>query len=321
MTQRPLRRWAHRTAALAASAVLALTAAVFTTAPAHAAVDVYSAPGTYHVNGREWRTTCEPYSQTQRCRTDIWSTQVTQVGKKFVQKTGWYFNNLTYISSPRSLWTNNPLGGYGAHGATVSWTASGGRHWRTECDTAVSGGNGCRSYVTSRIVEAYTTSGGATAYRWVTKEVFNNIVRFGTLPIFKDVSAGTKVSLKYFDITVSNPRWDGDGTASGALVKVCYTHVHPEAGADGKVRVSRDPWQFGMFAPEEGVTELVYFESNEVASSNLWKPVYGETRLALGACQTGYLAIHHGDPHLSTQFAMRYAPAGSSDRITWNFHR
>lgn len=315
MMQKLLHGWARRTAALAASVVLALATAVVIAPSAQAEIDVYSAPGTYFVNGREWKTTCEPYSQTMRCRTNIWSTQVKQVRGKFVSRTGWNFNNLSYLSSPRSLWTKNPLASYGKYGATTRWTASDGRLWRTECDTAVSGRNGCRSYVTSRVIEAYRTSNGATAYRWVTKQVFNNIVRFGPLPVFKNVAMNTTVSLKYFDVTVSNPIGNRDGTDFGAKVKVCYTHVHPDAGSDGKVRVSRDPWSFGILAPEIR-TDLAYAEVDEFPSSKLWTPLFSETRLALGACQTGYISAAHGNPDMYIE-TLRYAPAGSADRITW----
>ena len=73
---------------------------------------------------------------------------------------GWAFNNLTYLPSPRSLWANNPLGGYGKVGNKSNWT-SGGRQWRVECDTAATGRGGCRSYI-------------KIGNQWV----FNNIVRF-----------------------------------------------------------------------------------------------------------------------------------------------
>lgn len=136
-----------------------------------APVDVYTTPGTHHVNGRDWRTTCEPYSQTTRCETMIKATQVTQVNGRFVSKMDWTFNNLTYKESPRALWKGNPLG------ENKSWTAADGRKWRTECDTAATGRNGCRTYTQSRVIEAYQ-SGGKWNYRWATKWVFNNIVRF-----------------------------------------------------------------------------------------------------------------------------------------------
>lgn len=129
--------------------------------------DLYLTPGFHKVNGRQWMTVCEPYSQTTRCHTFIWATQVHRVGAQYVQVNGWVFNTLTYAPSPRALWANNPLG------FTNEWTAADGRQWRTECDTLVSGRNGCRSYAKASVIES-TPSG----YRTVTKWVVNNLVRF-----------------------------------------------------------------------------------------------------------------------------------------------
>lgn len=140
--------------------------------------DVYTQPGTWEHNGRFWRTSCEKYSITERCTTLIHATQVIAKDGKFYSSTDYHFNNLTYKPSARSNWTNNPLGGFGKTGYKGSWTADDGRKWRVECDTSVSGRNGCRAYNTSRVAEAYTTSSGATSYRVVTKEIFNNIVKF-----------------------------------------------------------------------------------------------------------------------------------------------
>ncbi|MGO1487936.1 MAG: S8 family serine peptidase [Arachnia sp.] len=134
-------------------------------------VDIYATPGYHTVNGRRWFTSCEPYSQTTRCRTSIFGTTVSYANGKFVQSNGWVFNNLTYLAAPRSLWTNNPLG------FTGSWTATDGRKWRTECDTPVSGGNGCRSFTEARVIGVVPSGSGYT-YEWSTKWVFNNIVRF-----------------------------------------------------------------------------------------------------------------------------------------------
>lgn len=133
-------------------------------------VDVYTTPGTHHVNGRDWRTECEPYSRTKRCTTEIRATQVTRSNGRFVSTSGWVFNNMTYLPSARSLWDGNNLG------RDARWT-SGGRRWRTECDTAVTGRNGCRSYIWSSVVVATKTSG---SYRYSMKDewVFNNIVQF-----------------------------------------------------------------------------------------------------------------------------------------------
>ncbi|GAB3822344.1 hypothetical protein GCM10028820_32610 [Tessaracoccus terricola] len=129
-------------------------------------VDIYVTEGRWSKNGREWRTVCAPYSQSERCTTEIWATQVTRDGGRYVNKSGWYFNNLTYKPMPRSMYANNPLGKNG------SWTSEG-RQWRTECDTALTGQGGCRTFVTADVIER---RGGT--YRTVTREVFNNMVRF-----------------------------------------------------------------------------------------------------------------------------------------------
>src|SRR5699024_5733724 len=129
--------------------------------------DLYETPGFHKSGGRDWMTVCEPYSQTIRCHTFIWGTQVHQSGGQFVQTNGWTFNNLTYVASPKAMWANNPLGNTGR------WTDDAGRNWRTECNTPAVGGNGCRTYVDAKVVERT-----ATGYRVVTKEVFNNMVRF-----------------------------------------------------------------------------------------------------------------------------------------------
>lgn len=139
-------------------------------------VDVYITPGYHNVNGRQWHTTCQPYSQTERCTTNIHATVVTYSNGRFRATNDWTFNNLTYKASPRSLWAKNPLGAYGVVGGSTSWNSEG-RQWRTECDTSTTGRGGCRSYVTARVIEAYR-SGSGYRYRWVTKEVFNNMVRF-----------------------------------------------------------------------------------------------------------------------------------------------
>lgn len=77
---------------------------------------------------------------------------------------------MTYLPSPRSLWKGNNLG------RKADWN-SGGRQWRTECDTPATGRNGCRSYIWSSVVVATKTSSG---YRYSMRDqwVFNNIVQF-----------------------------------------------------------------------------------------------------------------------------------------------
>ncbi|RMB60025.1 D-glucuronyl C5-epimerase family protein [Tessaracoccus antarcticus] len=138
--------------------------------PPAAALDVYITPGTHHVNGRTWRTACSAYSSTvTRCRTEIIATTVAARGNSFVSTTGWTFNNLTYRASPRGPWAGNPLATPGEH--TLD-----GRAWRTECDTAVTGRNGCRSWIRASVVDVASTN--PTRYGWKTMWVFNNMVRF-----------------------------------------------------------------------------------------------------------------------------------------------
>lgn len=139
-------------------------------------VDVYSTPGYHQVNGREWRTTCEPYSQTIRCRTDIWATAVTYSGGRYVKTNTWVFNNLTYLPyMTRAQWGSNPL----ANDSDGKVFYSGGRQWKTECDTATTGYGGCRSYILSLgVVHAVRNPDGTWRYYRADTWVFNNMVRF-----------------------------------------------------------------------------------------------------------------------------------------------
>ena len=161
----------RRVAAVAAGIALAVGGVL---APTQARADIYTEEGTHEVNGRLWSTRCEPYSQTERCRTEIWGTTVTYRNGRFVVTNGWQFNNLTYKASPRSLWEGNLVGGNGEVGYDNVWTARDGRKWRTECDTQTTGRGGCRSYV-----EASVIGKTASGYEWQTKWILNNMVRFG----------------------------------------------------------------------------------------------------------------------------------------------
>ncbi|GAB3818506.1 hypothetical protein GCM10028820_20970 [Tessaracoccus terricola] len=135
--------------------------------------DLYSTPGLHVVNGRHWWTECEDYSQTQRCTTRIWATSVKETGGTFANVSGWVFNNLTYLPlMTRAQWAGNPLG------VTGEWTADDGRKWRTECDTAVSGRNGCRTTAHSQVLQQVRHADGTISYEWQWKWVVNNIVRF-----------------------------------------------------------------------------------------------------------------------------------------------
>lgn len=168
----------------AALAALMATAGAVVLAPSAAAnVDIYITPGYHEVNGREWFTTCEPYSVTHRCTTRIWATQISYVNGRFVQKDDWYFNNLTYRPSPRSIWEKNPLAAYGKVGPTEhKWRAADGREWRTECDTPVTGRGGCRNWVKADVISR-STSG----YTWLRQQwVLNSMVRFGPVQPLPD---------------------------------------------------------------------------------------------------------------------------------------
>ena len=134
----------------------------------------YTVEGIHLHNGRQWSTTCEVYSQTERCRTEIWATVVERVGDKYVRKTDWAFNNLTYLPyMTRDKWAANPLG------YTGEWTASDNSQWRTECDTANTGGNACRSYRMTTVYHAIPKPGGGYTFGQENKWVFNNQVLFG----------------------------------------------------------------------------------------------------------------------------------------------
>ena len=132
----------------------------------------YTVPGKHLHNGRQWLTSCEPYSQTERCRTEIFASVVVQVGGQYQVRQGWVFNNLTYLPSHRSLWRTNPLG------KKAEWTAADGRRWRTECDTVATGKGGCRSYATVTVVAATAKPEGGYTYTQRNDWVFNNIVLF-----------------------------------------------------------------------------------------------------------------------------------------------
>lgn len=170
-------RTIRRRIAAVASAVVLAAAGVAAAPAAHAEIDIYSTPGLHNVNGREWRTTCEKYSQTTRCRTEIKATVASydSATGTFSQRTGWAFNNLTYQPSDWTMWSGNPLATPGG------WTAADGRKWMTECNTPATGGNGCRSYAEVSVVVYHPELNFFTVSpRWV----FNNIVRFtpGTMP-------------------------------------------------------------------------------------------------------------------------------------------
>lgn len=130
-------------------------------------------PGVHQLNGRTWNTSCEQYSQTTRCRTDIWASVVVKTADGFEVRQGWAFNNLTYLPyMTRSQWKGNPLG------QTGRWTAADGRQWMTECDTAATGRGACRSYTWTTVYSAKARAGGGYTFSQSQRWVFNNLVLF-----------------------------------------------------------------------------------------------------------------------------------------------
>ncbi len=169
--------------ATSAAAIVAMASGVLV---AHADTpSVYDTPGGQISAGRLWDTTCEMYSSdVVRCRAKIWATQVRYVKGKYVSATGWAFNNLSYLPSPRTSWNGNKLAQN-----NPKWN-SGGKMWKTECDTATTGRGGCRSYVWTKKVIAVKSKTGYT-YRNNEQWVFNNLVLFSSsaVPAVKTVPA------------------------------------------------------------------------------------------------------------------------------------
>lgn len=140
------------------------------------AVDVYTMPGSYTVNGRQWRASCEPYSQTLRCTTEIWGTRNERSGGGFRSTTGWMFNNLTYLPASRSLWAGNTLS---VPATRQNPHVINGRRWSTECDTSRTGRGACRSEIfVANVVRARQLSNGTWQYYVTNDWEFNNMVRF-----------------------------------------------------------------------------------------------------------------------------------------------
>lgn len=170
--------------ATSVAAIVAMASGVLV-AHADSTPTVYNTPGGQISAGRLWNTTCEKYSSNVvRCRTDIWATTVTYGNGRFVKKTGWVFNNLSYLPSPRSTWAGNNLARNNPR-----WN-SGGKIWKTECDNSTTGRGGCRSYVWTKKVIA-VKSGSGYVYRNNEQWVFNNLVLFSstTVPAVDKVPA------------------------------------------------------------------------------------------------------------------------------------
>lgn len=132
---------------------------------------VYTTQSTAHtVNGRLWRTRCEPYggAGATRCWTDIVATTTTKKATQgFTTTKGWTFNNLTYRDWDRPSWATNVLSTNGEH-------LSAGRRWKTTCSTATAGWRSCSSSIWATVVSRQSTSKGYVYRQYLTWK-FNNM--------------------------------------------------------------------------------------------------------------------------------------------------
>lgn len=139
---------------------------------ATSATQLYTTAGHWSFNNRAWHTHCTQYSSSvERCQTNIWATVISYENGRFSQKWAWAFNNLTYKASPRASWEAwNVLVTPGDHD-------SGGRKWKTQCNTEWTGLNACRSQILST-TPVYKDG----RYQVITQWVFNNIVHLTPVP-------------------------------------------------------------------------------------------------------------------------------------------
>ncbi|MGO1383814.1 MAG: C40 family peptidase [Arachnia sp.] len=208
---------------------------------------VYTQPGNHLVNGRYWNTACEEYSSTVvRCTTKIYGEKQTASGATY---NGWVFNNLTYLPSSRADWSSNPLG------KTGSWTASDGRKWKTECDTAATGSNGCRSYA-------------LTGGKWVV----NNIVQFSTssIPAVRSIPAAAPALKGVPKEQAAPTQTAAQEAVAAALGKVGSSYVYAQSGPnafDCSGLTSYAYRQVGITLPRSSTAQLSSGQS--VSKSNL----------------------------------------------------
>lgn len=130
---------------------------------------LYLTPGTRTVNGRDWRTRCEPYgSSATRCFTEIRATQVARTSRGYVTTTGWVFNNLTYRDVDGVSWKSNVL-------ATPGERTSGGRRWKVVC-SELAGWRRCTSHIWATVISRQAAPSGGYTYRTYGTWQFNNVV-------------------------------------------------------------------------------------------------------------------------------------------------
>lgn len=130
----------------------------------------------------------------------------------------------------------------------------------------------------------------------------------------KGLAYGTTAHLRWFDITVQRFEYGKDQVSAGFRTKTCATARHPQAGPDGRVRVSTDPWVVQTLDPEGGEKRNELRITDETLDRS-WSPLYTTRLLGVGECQEGWIAFRHGSPDV--QFpGITYAPA-DGDTASW----
>ena len=139
-----------------------------------------------------------------------------------------------------------------------------------------------------------------------------------TGPVEETLQPGETAQTQYFDVTMLGRESNDDATAAAIEVNVCYVAEHPDANDDGTTRVSADPWRFGVYDGETQLPEDVQFlPVSEFEASSEFTPAYEEKQLQVGECNTGWIAVGHGNPDLAWA-SVRYQPADFGDVITWD---
>ncbi len=143
--------------------------------PAQAAgPDVYSTPGGQKKDGTLYKTSCAKQSnRVVRCKTNVWSSVISVKKGKYVTDKGWRLDRYTYLPSARKLWKKSPYAAYGKVKGKASWT-SGGKRYRSECDTKKTGKGACRAYVWTTTISRSASGGYAKKSAWK----LNRVVKF-----------------------------------------------------------------------------------------------------------------------------------------------
>ena len=293
--------------AIFATAIVTMASGVLV-AQADSTPAVYNTPGGQISNGRLWDTSCEMYSSdVVRCRAQIWATQVQYRGGRYVSVTGWTFNNLSYLPSSRASWVENNLGQ-----KNDRWN-SGGRTWRTECDTATTGRGGCRSYVWTKQARL---EGGRVVVRdaWV----FNNLVLFAspTVPAVTKVPAWI-IDQSRLDFTglVGTPIHLGASFKDLAMLGYCRYDVEggPDPWFPSQSIENRGIWAYS------GPGEIEYVHEVGIAVKGIRTVDGAQVGMTLGQLKTIYgnrlrMEVKEGHGNMYTAVV----ESGNKELVFWS---